>query len=51
MMLQVKNWLQRYQGFLNAAMLLLAAAVNEASRYVWVDDFVSGPKLYVQDED
>lgn len=49
--LQGKNWLQRYQGFLNAAMLLLAAAVTEAGRSVWVDDFVSAPKLYVQDED
>lgn len=32
-------------------MLLLAAAVTEAGQYVLVDDFVDGPKLYVQDED
>lgn len=36
---------------LNVAMLLLVVAVTEASQYVWVADFVSGPGLCVQDED
>lgn len=39
-------------GFLNAAMLLLAAAVTEAEgQCVWVGDFAGGPKLCVRDED
>lgn len=37
---------------LNAAMLLLAAAVTEAEgQCVWVGDFAGGPRLCVQDED
>lgn len=37
---------------LNAAMLLLAAAVIEAEgQCVWVGDFAGGPRLCVQDEE
>lgn len=47
-----KSCLLRDLGCLNAAMLLLAAAVTEAEgQCVWVDDVVGGPRLCVQDED
>lgn len=49
--LERRSFLLRDLGCLNAAMLLLAAAVTEAEgQYVWVGDFAGGPRLCVQDE-
>lgn len=50
--LENRSCLLRNLGFLNAAMLLLAAAVTEAEgQCVGVGGFAGGPKLCVQDED
>lgn len=50
--LEKKSCLLRDLRCLNAAMLLLAAAVTEAEgQCVWVGDVAGGPKLCVQDED
>lgn len=50
--LKRKSCLLRVLVFLNAAMLLLAAAVTEAEgQCVWVGDFAVDPRLCVQDGD
>lgn len=50
--LESRSCLLRDLGCLNAAMLLLAAAVIEAEgQCVWTGDFAGGPRLCVQDED
>ena len=50
--LEKRSCLLRDLACLNAAMLLLAAAVTEAEgRCVWVGDFAGGPRLCVQGED
>lgn len=49
--LEIRSCLLRDLGCLNAAILLLAAAVTEAEgQCVWVDDFAGDPRLCVQDE-
>lgn len=50
--LESRSCLPRDLGCLNAAMLLLAAAVTEAEgQCVWAGGFAGGPRLCVQGED